>query len=377
MAGIYIHIPFCKQACYYCDFHFSTSLRRKPEMLHALKQELLLRKDYLPAKDSIIQTIYFGGGTPSLLSSGEIKELLDVIYRHYVVAETPEITLEANPDDLSSEKLKELRNSPINRLSIGIQSFYEEDLIWMHRAHNAEEAKTVLGKALDVGFMDLTADLIFGYPLLTDDKWEANLSYLLDSGIQHFSAYSMTVEPGTPLGGFIKRGQQKPMDEEQSARQYLSLMDRIEKEIGWEQYEISNYAKEGHFSRHNTNYWRRVPYLGIGPSAHSYDGESRQWNTRVNARYIEGLKEGQLSFKREVLTPENKADEYLMTALRTKWGIDLDYVQENFGPRLYRSLIRKSETFIARDQLIKEDSKMKLSTKGKLFADYIAAELFV
>lgn len=374
MAGIYLHIPFCKQACHYCDFHFSTSLKNKPEMVSALIQELSLRKDYLP-ENTLIETIYFGGGTPSLLNEKELEALFNAIYQNFRVAENAEITLEANPDDLNTEKLKSLKSSPVNRLSIGIQSFFEEDLRWMNRAHNAEEAERVLENAFKSGFTNISADLIFGYPLLTDAKWERNINHMLQSGIKHLSAYNMTVEKGTPLAGFIRKKQTPTMDEDQSAGQFVMLMEMM-KNFGWEQYEISNYAKKGCYSKHNTNYWKAVPYLGIGPSAHSFDGKSRQWNTRVNNRYIQKINSGNLDFDIEILTPQNQLNEYIMTALRTQWGIQLEVVETKFGKAVLDNLLEKCIAFQAKDQIHLSSKEIILTTTGKLYADHLASALF-
>lgn len=344
-------------------------------MVNALCRELLLRKHYLP-DNARIETIYFGGGTPSLLDISELQTILDSVYTHYKVADDAEITLEANPDDLNLSKLRALRETPLNRLSIGIQSFFEEDLRWMNRAHSAAEAKAVLANAQSMGFENLTADLIYGYPLLTDDKWKANIDYLLQSGIRHLSAYGMTVEKGTPLWGYIHKGQQKAMDEEQSARQFLFLMEELQAR-GWEQYEISNFAFGQAYSRHNTNYWRSVPYLGIGPSAHSFNRQSRQWNTKVNRRYIQGIAVGEPAFEKEMLSVAEQVNEYLMTALRTIWGIDIAYIEQKFGRQVRATVYKRCQPFIAQKQLVLENEKVTLTQTGKLFADYIAAGLFV
>lgn len=344
-------------------------------MVRTLCRELVLRKHYLP--DNVrVETIYFGGGTPSLLDISELQAILDSVNNNYHVADDAEITLEANPDDLSISKLKALRGTPVNRLSIGIQSFFEEDLRWMNRAHSAKEAKVVLANAQNMGFENLTADLIYGYPLLTDEKWKANINYLLQSDIRHLSAYSMTVEKGTPLWKYIHKGQQKTMDEEQSARQFLFLMEQMQTK-GWEQYEISNFARNQSYSRHNTNYWRNVPYLGIGPSAHSFDGQSRQWNTRVNNRYIQGIAAGNPVFEKEILSVSDQANEYLMTALRTMWGLDLVLIEQKFGQAVQAAILKSSQPFIAQKQLVFQDEKLILTQSGKLFADHIAAEMFL
>lgn len=280
MAGIYFHIPFCKQACHYCDFHFSTSLRYKDELLAAMLQELVLRKPYL--EEQTIESIYFGGGTPSLLNETELSRLIDAIETNYSISRNVEITLEANPDDLYAAKVTDFRKTNINRFSIGIQSFFEEDLKWMNRAHNASEAESAIKRVQDAGFENITADLIYGFPLLSDEKWAANIEKMTSMDVPHISAYSMTVEPQTALGSFIKTGKQKPMNEGQSADQFVLLMEQLEGK-NYEQYEISNFARGEAYSKHNSNYWRGVSYLGIGPSAHSFNQESRQWNISNNA----------------------------------------------------------------------------------------------
>jgi len=314
MAGIYIHIPFCKQACYYCDFHFSTSLKYKDELIQALIKEIKLQKDYLAGET--VETVYFGGGTPSVLNADEINILLNTITNLHTVSANAEITLEANPDDLSKEKLQALRQTSLNRLSIGIQSFFDEDLAWMNRAHRANEAESSVKRAQDTGFENITADLIYGYPLLTDQKWKYNLDKIFALDIPHVSSYSMTVEPRTALASFIKTKKQQPMDEQQSAEQFILLMDAMQAH-GFEHYEISNFCKPGNYSRHNSNYWKGVKYLGLGPSAHSYNGETRQWNVANNAKYIVALEKSEIPAETETLSEANRLNEYIMTSLRT------------------------------------------------------------
>ena len=323
MASIYFHIPFCKQACHYCDFHFSTSLQYKDEVLQAMLKELSLRKNYLGQQS--IESIYFGGGTPSLLNETEISRLIDAVGKYYSINADAEITLEANPDDLNAVKVKDFRKTAINRFSIGIQSFFEEDLKWMNRAHNANEAEGAIKRVQDAGFENITADLIYGYPLLTEDKWNSNIQKMTEMDIPHISAYSMTVEPQTALGQFVKTGKQKPMNEGQSADQFVQLMEELQAK-GYEQYEISNFAKAENYSKHNSNYWLGVPYLGIGPSAHSFNLQTRQWNVSNNSKYLAALARKELPSEEELLTPANKINEYIMTSLRTKWGMK----QENY-----------------------------------------------
>jgi len=372
MAGIYIHIPFCKQACHYCDFHFSTSLTYKDELIGALLREIKLQKAYLGGET--IETIYFGGGTPSLLSGEELNTIIDTITTIHTVATGAEITLEANPDDLDHDKIKALRQTPINRFSIGIQSFFDDDLIWMNRAHRSAEADSSVKRAEDAGFDNITVDLIYGYPLLTDQKWKTNLDKVFDLQVPHISAYSMTVEPRTALAAFIKKKNQPPMNEEQSAEQFIQLMDAMASH-GFEHYEISNFCKPGLYSRHNTNYWKGVKYLGIGPSAHSYNGETRQWNIANNAKYIHSLTTSIIPSEKEVLSESDRLNEYIMTSLRTMWGLELSKLN-NIAAGASDILLKSATGSFERDWLRQENQIIYLTQKGKLYADHIASELF-
>lgn len=373
MAGIYLHIPFCKQACYYCDFHFSTSTRYKTELIQAMKQEIALQKQYLG--NERIETIYFGGGTPSLLQADEIRYLIDEIQLHHNLAPNAEITLEANPDDLNASKIKELRRTPINRLSIGIQSFFDEDLKWMNRAHNSEEAEFSVKAAQDAGLDNITVDLIYGYPLLSDHKWQANMQQVFALQVPHVSAYSMTVEPKTALASFIHKGNQPAMDEAQSARQFLALMENMEVQ-GFEQYEISNFCLPQHYSKHNSNYWKGVKYLGIGPSAHSFNGESRQWNIANNQQYLKSIAQNELPAEKEVLTAKDQVNEYIMTSLRTIWGLDLNHVAA-IHPQAIDEITGNANTFLTNEWLTLNQQIFKLTKTGKLYADHIASTLFI
>lgn len=374
MAGIYLHIPFCKKACHYCDFHFSTSAKYKDEMLNALRNEIKLRRQYLGNEK--IETIYFGGGTPSVLDSEDIHALIGEITSTFDVYDHAEITLEANPDDLHAQKVKELRQTPVNRFSIGVQSFYEEDLKWMNRAHNSTEAESSVKRVQDAGFENITVDLIYGFPLLSNIKWEQNIQKLLELGIPHISSYSMTVEPKTALAMFIAKGKEKAMNENQSSEQFMTLINRLT-EAGFEHYEISNFAKPGMYSKHNSNYWEGVNYLGIGPSAHSFNGESRQWNIANNHRYISEIQENKIPAELEFLTPENRINEYIMTSLRTSKGMDLDLIAEKFGTEYSNRIQKELEVFLEKDWLSINDKKVILNLEGKLFADLIASELFI
>ncbi|MBC8053358.1 MAG: radical SAM family heme chaperone HemW [Sphingobacteriaceae bacterium] len=374
MAGIYLHIPFCKKACHYCDFHFTTSLKYKAELLDAMLKEIELQRSYLGLQT--IETVYFGGGTPSLIGAKSIQLLFEKISSVHTVSSDAEITLEANPDDLDMETVRNLKQTAINRFSIGVQSFFEEDLIWMNRAHNSGEAESSIKRVQDAGFENITIDLIYGYPLLTDSKWKSNLQKAIALDVPHISSYSMTVEPKTALASFINKGKQKPLDDNQSAEQYLTLMKMLGK-AGFEHYETSNFAKPGSYSKHNTNYWRGIHYLGIGPSAHSFNGESRQWNVANNPKYIREIFEGTIPAEQEILSPENRVNEYIMTSLRTMWGMDMRKLEKDFGAG-YKNQIEKSlKIFLERGHIKAENDFVKLTTSGKLFADKIASELFV
>ncbi|NEU08709.1 radical SAM family heme chaperone HemW [Flavihumibacter sp. R14] len=374
MAGIYLHIPFCKKACHYCDFHFTTSPLRKDEMIASLRKELTLQSDFFD--NALVETIYFGGGTPSLLSADEIKWILGDIHEIFPISPNPEITLEANPDDLNPQKVRELKNTLINRFSIGIQSFFDEDLVWMNRAHNTREAEASVKRVQDAGFENITADLIYGYPLLTNEKWHLNIEQLTSFGVPHISAYSMTVEPATALASFIRKGKQQAMNEAQSAEQFLILMESL-KEAGFEHYEISNFAKPGWHSRHNSNYWNGIPYLGIGPSAHSFKANVRQWNVANNTKYIESIGAGLIPADKEELSEANRINEYIMTSLRTEAGMDLQRITTSFGNE-YRLLIENElQQFCDKNWISQDGARVTLTTDGKLYADHIASDLFV
>ncbi|MBE8714061.1 radical SAM family heme chaperone HemW [Sphingobacterium hungaricum] len=371
---LYFHIPFCKQACHYCDFHFSTSLKYKDEMLVALENELKVRASYL--EDKTVRSIYFGGGTPSLLSASEIARLIGQVEQHYEIASDAEITIEANPDDLTKQKVADLKGTEINRFSIGIQSFFEEDLRWMNRAHDAQEADAAIKRVQDAGFENITSDLIYGFPLLTDEKWLSNIQKLIDFQIPHISSYAMTVESKTALDQFIKKGKTPAMDELQSADQFTLLMEKLIAN-GFQHYEISNFAKPGMYAKHNTNYWRGKHYLGIGPSAHSFNGTSRSWNVANNAKYIAGVEEKSLNIETEALSTEDRINEYIMTSLRTMWGIDLDKVQAEFGSHTKDYLEKEIQPFIEKGDAEKSNQHIILTQQGKLVADHVASELFL
>lgn len=372
MAGIYIHIPFCKQACHYCDFHFSTSPKYKDELVQALVSEIRLQKNFLNGET--VETIYFGGGTPSVLAADEIHLLINTVTEFHTVSSTAEITLEANPDDLDVAKVKALRQTDVNRFSIGIQSFFDEDLVWMNRAHRSRESESAVKRVQDAGFENITADLIYGYPLLTDTKWKQNLDKMFELSIPHISAYSMTVEPQTALAAFISTKKQPPMNDQQSAAQFMVLMQAMA-DHGFEHYEISNFALPGQYSKHNSNYWQGVKYLGIGPSAHSYNGEVRQWNIANNAKYTQAIVTGKIPAETETLTEENRLNEYIMTSIRTMWGLDLDRLN-TIAKGSADQLLISAGNYFDREWITQKDNIIFLTATGKLYADNIAGGLF-
>ncbi len=341
-------------------------------MLQALVKEISLQKNYLNGET--VETIYFGGGTPSVLNADEINLLINTITGLHTVSAGAEITLEANPDDLHKEKLRSLLKTDINRLSIGIQSFFDEDLKWMNRVHNAGEAETSVKRAQDTGFADITVDLIYGYPLLTDQKWKHNLGKVFELDVPHVSSYAMTVEPLTALASFIKNKEQPAIDDNQSAAQFVALMDAMQTQ-GFEHYEISNFCKPGSYSRHNSNYWKGIKYMGIGPSAHSYNGETRQWNIANNAKYIQAMEKGEIPAETEHLTEINRLNEYIMTSLRTMWGLDLHQLNAIAAASANQLLIA-AEHYFDKEWIEKKDKKIYLTQAGKLYADRIAADLF-
>ncbi len=368
MSGIYIHIPFCKQACHYCNFHFVTSLHYKNDLVEALLKEITLQKDYLGTEP--FETIYFGGGTPSLLNIEDLILIIEKIKTVFVVTPEAEITLEANPDDITEGKLFGWKEAGINRLSIGIQSFFNEDLKWMNRAHHAQQAIDNLQLATKQ-FNNITIDLIYGTPQLTNEKWKQNVDSVISLNIPHLSCYALTVEPKTPLDKMIRQHQKENINPEKQSEQFLLLMQWME-EAGYEHYEISNFTKPGWRSRHNSSYWQGKNYLGIGPSAHSFNGHSRQWNVSNNNIYIESINRGIVPFEKEVLTAIQKLNEYIMTSLRTMEGLKFERFDEAAAYKL-RAASRK---FIDSGLAKPENNSLILTRQGKLMADGIAAELF-
>lgn len=338
-------------------------------------KEIELRASYL--EDNKVESLYFGGGTPSILEAKEIDQLIGQVAKYFEISPSAEITLEANPDDLDKKKVQDLRNTEINRFSIGIQSFYEEDLIWMNRAHNSEEARSSIMRVQDSGFENITCDLIYGFPLLTNSKWKGNMQQLIDLDVPHISSYSMTVEKKTALAHMINKGSTPALNEEQSAEQMLMLVDTLTSS-GYEHYEISNFAKPDRYARHNSNYWKGKSYLGIGPSAHSFNGTSRSWNIANNALYIKGILAKELPLETEQLSKNDRFNEYVMTSLRTKCGIDIKYVEREFGSDFLNSLLENIEEYeYKKDVNISDHGIITLTPTGKLLADQIASELFI
>ncbi|RTY76038.1 radical SAM family heme chaperone HemW [Flavobacterium sp. LS1R10] len=373
MSGIYIHIPFCKQACHYCDFHFSTSMKKKEEMVLAIAKEIQMRKSEF--KNEIVETIYFGGGTPSVLTSAEINFLIAEVYKYYSVSDNPEITLEANPDDLSSERIIELSKSKINRLSIGIQSFFEDDLQLMNRAHNSAEARKCLEVATQY-FDNISLDLIYGIPGMSDEKWKQNIETALSFGIPHISSYTLTVEPKTALNKLIQTGKiAAPKDE--VAQEHFAILVQTLEANAFIHYELSNFGKSTYFSRNNSAYWLGKKYIGIGPSAHSYDGVSRSWNVSNNALYLKSIQEGKIPNEIEILSVMDRYNEYVMTGLRTIWGVSLDRIESEFGSGYLEYLNNQSRKFLDDDLLFIENGILKPTKKGKFLTDGIASDLFI
>ena len=374
MSGIYVHIPFCRQACTYCDFHFSTSLQSVDRMIASLEKEIILRKNYLHNED--VETIYFGGGTPSLIETSFINRLMKVIRKEYNVSTDAEVTVEANPDDLTIEKCEQLYSAGVNRLSIGIQSFSDADLKFMNRAHNSKQALTSVKNARLAGFKNISIDLIYGIKQSEPGQWENNLNMALNLGVEHLSCYALTIEPRTALADMIRKKKVAPPDDEKTISEFEKLMDSAAVG-GFEHYEISNFARDKKYSKHNTSYWQRKKYLGIGPSAHSYNGMSRQWNVSNNQVYIRSLTENIIPFEIEELSESNKFNEYVLTSLRTIWGIDILLVESEFGQLRKGELLKQIQKFINEGMIISSGNNFILTKEGKFFADRIASEMFV
>ncbi len=375
MAGIYIHIPFCKQACTYCNFHFSTQLQNKQAFLTGLQNEISSNDAFID-RNVIIDTIYFGGGTPSLLSSRELNEILQNIFTQFKVSANVEITLEANPDDINSEVVASWIKIGINRLSVGIQSFVEEELIWMNRAHTSKHALDCIDIIQESGIHNFSVDLIFGGPLLSDEALEKNIQIISEKSIPHISCYALTVEEKTALQYLIKTQKSPPTNSEKQAAQFLMTM-KLLAESGYEQYEISNYAKPNKRSKHNSSYWQGKPYWGFGPAAHSFNGiNNRRWNVSNNSIYIKNWLSHQPAFEEEVLTETQKLNEYIMTALRTIEGINLNEIKNQFGEEKAAFILAQSKKYEIAGKLFIHPNQIQLTSTGKLFADGISAELF-
>ena len=374
MAGIYFHIPFCKQACHYCDFHFSTNFRNVEDLVSSMKRELVLQKEYLQGE--IVETIYFGGGTPSSISSSKIGELIDEVRNTFEVAEDGEITLEANPDDLNRANLEAWKQAGVNRLSVGVQSFVDEHLQWMNRSHSAQQAISGLQLAKDIGFSNITMDLIYGIPGMTMEQWKANVEKFLELGLPHLSAYGLTIESKTHLGHLAKTHQMNPEEDWTYNAQFGLLMDLMNSR-GFEHYEISNFALPDQYSRHNTAYWFGTTYLGIGPSAHSFDGHSRQWNSNSNLKYIRSISEGGIPAESEILSVVDQYNEYVLTHLRTQWGISENQIKMQFGANFQNNIKLGMTPFLASGHLEKRGENYVLTREGKFLADKIAADLFM
>ncbi len=373
MAGIYIHIPFCKQACHYCDFHFSTNLSLQNQLIHCIIKEVQIRKDYLEQKE--INTIYFGGGTPSLLNESQIADILNALYKHFSISKNVEITFEGNPDNLQLEYLNILKINTINRLSIGIQSFYDPFLKYMNRIHNAVDSTICVKNAQQVGFNNISIDLIYGIPSENHVLWEIDLEKAKELNVQHISSYCLTIEPGTVFGRQKKKGTLVVADDDFTANQYQLLLKHL-KTDGFEQYEISNFSKPGFISQHNSNYWKDKPYLGLGPGAHSYNGNSRGSNVANNPAYIKSITNESPPITVEHLSLKDKANDYILTSLRTIWGCDLNRLKNFYqvnSDHFYLPLKKMEQEGLVTIQ----NDVATLTLKGMLLADSISAELFV
>jgi len=374
MAGIYIHIPFCKSKCHYCNFYSIASSKYVNEFVPALLKEIELQRDYLEGE--CIETIYFGGGTPSVLTYDSLKKILDTIQQTFEISGDAEITIEANPNDLDVKKIKEFDQAHVNRISIGIQSFFDDDLKYLNRIHTASQAEASVKRSQDAGFENISIDLIYGIPTLTDDKWKQNLDISFALDVPHISSYGLTVEPKTALDILIKKGKAKPVDEEKSVRQFKLLMQEMKKN-SFIHYEISNFCKEGFVSQHNSNYWKGRKYLGLGPSAHSFNQRERQWNISNIEKYIESISQKKIPYEKEILSENDKYNEYIMTSLRTMWGCDLIHIEKKFGADKINLIEEKSQQFIKSGKMKKENNVLSLTDEGRLFADGIAADFFI
>ena len=385
MSGIYLHIPFCKSKCAYCNFFSLVTEKKMDDYVLALKKEIINRKSYLG--DDVVKTIYFGGGTPSLLPVKYVDEILELLHENYNIISNPEVTLEINPDTIDKDKMMALKHLGVNRMSVGIQSFNDDDLRYLGRRHDSRHALQVLDDLSSVGFDRITLDLIYGMPTLTEEKWNHNLDIFFSTGISHLSAYALTVEPKTILGQKIEKEELQEVSEEETIRHYNILVERT-KENGFEHYEISNFAKEGCRSQHNSIYWQDVKYLGLGPSAHSYDGNSRQWNVSNLTKYIQFVNadidtdtdadtDMGRYYEREILSKEDKFNEYVMTSLRTSWGCNVEKIERDYGKSYAHNFLKDIKKYLDSGIMLMKDNNFILTDEGMLFADGIAADLFV
>lgn len=374
MAGIYLHIPFCKKKCHYCDFYSIPETTEKKSFLKAIKREAYLQKGYL--SNETIETVYFGGGTPSVINVSELSELLNIIHTHYDVVSEAEITVEANPEDINEKYARDLKNAGINRLSLGIQSWDDSILRMLNRRHTSVQAGEAVNFIHKAGIDNVSADMIYGIPGMTAEQWSYALKKTLDYNIKHLSAYHLTIEPGTVFGRMNAAGELQETDEEESERQFAALL-KICRDKGFIQYEISNFCREGFYSKHNSAYWERVPYLGLGPSAHSYDGETRQWNIAALTDYIRYIEKGELPATLEILDMRDRYNEYIMTSLRTIWGADLDKVEEIADKESRDYLSNLSARFIRYGMMEKKNDRLILTDQAKMISDNIISSLMM
>jgi putative oxygen-independent coproporphyrinogen III oxidase len=372
MPGIYLHIPFCKKRCHYCDFYSTTQLKLKENLVSAVAKELVMRKDYLSGQ--MVETIYFGGGTPSLLSADEFRMLIQIIQDHYSVCDLPEITIEANPDDLTPKYIDELADTAVNRISIGIQSFNDDFLIKMNRRHTAQQAIEVIQNCHNAGFTNLSADLIYGLPGLTNTEWQNQLDMMAGLNVPHLSAYHLTYEKGTVFEVWLRNQKIQEVSEDDSLEQFKILIDWA-KANGYEHYEISNFARAGQYSKHNTSYWQQQPYLGIGPAAHSFNIKTRSWNISNLSKYIAGIENQHPVTEKEILTDADKFNDYIITSLRTCWGIDLEYLDKSFNLKMVQTLHKIADKYLQSNKLIKTEKHLKLTASGIFISDQIISEL--
>lgn len=374
MAGIYIHIPFCKKICHYCDFHKELLSEKADDLLKAMEREIALQENYLEGE--VIETIYFGGGTPSVLSTEKIGSLYETVKKHNPVEKEVEITLEANPDDLDSSYLTGLRSIGINRISIGVQSFHDDELKILNRRHTAQQALESIRKSNRAGFQNISIDLMYGIPGTDSRKLERSIDLTRKEPVCHISAYHLTIEPGTEFANLLKKGKLQLMEEDESVDQFRALIEKLES-YGFIHYEISNFCRDGYFSKHNTNYWKQKRYLGIGPSAHSFNGSSRQWNVSNNHTYIESITRKKIPYTKEVLDQKSRYNDYILTSLRTMWGADLKYIEEAFSKEARDYCVSLSNRFIDYGMLDRKDDSLILTQQGKFISDNIISELLM